>query len=353
MPHTEPATAPTPSQTGAVILPMQQQPVSLAWAQEVLRQCPLILISDGLDDAYQPQLRQLESMGCVLLYHAVPLGLGRCIKTGLQYYQGHYPQGIGVVISGQREPFALDDLPQMLRSLTENPLSMTLGVAPHTRDTSINRRIEYWLCRQLFAVVCGKRMQNVRSPLRSLPMSLLPKAAVLEGEDESYMLNLLLVLCRNTVPVQEVPISQHASLDPIPLGMWGKLLVVIAAFLLSSVASAIIDYALFIFMQTRITPVILTCQVVARAISSVFNFTLNRKLVFAPVSGKGALGRMLAKYYILVIFSLGISTALLYLITHLLPISPILAKPVVEAFMYILNFVVQRDVVFKSKKKQE
>ena len=340
-----------PSETGAVIVPMLHRSISPSWAQEILRRCPLILVSDGLEPEEEPALQELQALGCILLRHAVPLGLGRCVKTGIHYYLSHYPDGKGVILSGQEEGFAPVDLDGMLQALSDTPLSMTLGVSPPPENIPWKRRAEYWICRQLFAVVCGKKLRDVRAPLGARPRSVVERAVVLAGGGEEYMLNLLLVLCRNTVPIQEIPVARHAPMAPIPLVMWGKLILVIISFLFSSLASAIIDYAIFIFMNTQVTPVLLTCQVVARAISSVFNFTLNHKLVFAPrTSGKRALGSMLVKYYLLVATSLCISTALLYLFSHFLGIPALLAKPVVELIMYGINFVIQRDIVFKTRK---
>lgn len=341
-------------ETGAVVLPMQNSAVSPAWAESVLQHCPLILVADGVSALEEAALAHLEAIGCTVLRHSEQLGIGRCMKSAIHHYLARYPQGKGVVICGRETGFDLENLSTMLAALDEHPSSMTLAAAPPQKDTAIGMRAESWICRQLFAVVCGKRLLDVRAPLRSLPRALLERAAVLTGEGEDYMTNLLLILCRNTIPVYEVPAVRSAPVAPIPPVMWGKLLMVILSFLLSSLTSGIIDYAVFIFMNTQVTPVLLTCQVTARIISSVVNFTLNRKLVFAPRSrGKRTLAAMLVKYYLLVAFSLAVSTALLYLFSRFIGIPAIWAKPMVELIMYFINFFVQRDVVFRTRKKSQ
>jgi putative flippase GtrA len=88
---------------------------------------------------------------------------------------------------------------------------------------------------------------------------------------------------------------------------------------------------------------------VARILSSSFNFYLNRKLVFR---GENKLSESIVKYYILFI-GLIIASYLLVLSANLLiGANVILAKICIDTILGILSYQVQLHWVFKNRNKK-
>lgn len=83
----------------------------------------------------------------------------------------------------------------------------------------------------------------------------------------------------------------------------------------------------------------------ARAISSIFNYYVNRELVFKDHSRSSFL-----KYFLLVIFQIALSSLLVYLLFLLLEgENTVFLKMVVDSLLFFLSYFVQKHLIFKGK----
>ena len=114
-------------------------------------------------------------------------------------------------------------------------------------------------------------------------------------------------------------------------------------FSLSSIISFIIDYSFFSIFSLFISNLSI-CNILARIISSVFNFTMNRKYVF---NSNNSLYKSALSYFILAIIVIILNTLFLNLFVYKLMFNKFIAKIVVEIIMFIFNYFVQRRVIFK------
>ena len=94
------------------------------------------------------------------------------------------------------------------------------------------------------------------------------------------------------------------------------------------------------------------CNVIARAVSSFFNFNLNNRLVF---DNRGSYGKAMLRYYCLALPQLAASTLLLNLFVRLLHLesaqAATLVKIVADGCLFVLSFFIQKFWVFAGKKK--
>lgn len=126
---------------------------------------------------------------------------------------------------------------------------------------------------------------------------------------------------------------------------------------LSSVASWAVDtggfYLLHLLFGTALgRHAELVCNVVARVISSFFNFNLNNRLVF---QNKGVYGKALLRYYCLAVPQLAASTLLLTLFVRLLKVESTngatTVKIIVDGCLFVASFFIQKYWVFSSGKE--
>lgn len=124
---------------------------------------------------------------------------------------------------------------------------------------------------------------------------------------------------------------------------------------LASGASWAIDTGLFLLLKTWLGAwagswADLLCTVIARAVSSFFNFNVNNRLVFQH---RGGYGRALLRYYALAVPVMLCSAGLVTLIDRSLgvtaPTTSTLVKICVDTVLYILNYVIQKKWVFSEK----
>ena len=84
---------------------------------------------------------------------------------------------------------------------------------------------------------------------------------------------------------------------------------------------------------------------VSRVLSAVFNYSLNKRLVFETDNKTSFL-----RYVVLAVFIFGIHYGLLYLFTVICGIPKWLAYIIVQLIVYPMSFVLQRKFVFVKDK---
>ena len=126
-------------------------------------------------------------------------------------------------------------------------------------------------------------------------------------------------------------------------------------YLLGSVLSWVVDVGGFYVLNLLLRGVLGTavgpvCNVLARVVSSFFNYNYNYLVVF----DRGQpYGKAMFRYYCLAVPVLLVSTFSLTMITRLLNISSpngaTAVKVVVDGLLYVVNFFIQKYWVFRKK----
>ncbi|MGM9647214.1 MAG: GtrA family protein [Eubacteriales bacterium] len=123
-------------------------------------------------------------------------------------------------------------------------------------------------------------------------------------------------------------------------------------FLCSSATAFLIDFVLLMVLadvlpigneETRIG----IAQLISWIVSSQYNFTVNHFLVFRK---KGGFWLAMAQYYSLAVFVLLGKMGVLQLLYAIIPLA--LAKILCEAIFFLLNYFVQKKLIFNRKKKK-
>ena len=130
-----------------------------------------------------------------------------------------------------------------------------------------------------------------------------------------------------------------------------RIYAVFIRFLISSLSSSVVDIVLFsIFCALfKSVPVaigyIMLSTILARVISAIYNFLINYKVVF---KGKGNGLRAAVRYLILAVCIMLLSGFLVSFFHGMIPDLPeALVKIPVDCVLFLLSFIVQREVVYK------
>ncbi len=107
--------------------------------------------------------------------------------------------------------------------------------------------------------------------------------------------------------------------------------------------SFIIDITLFTIFNVLFKNIILA-TIIARIISSLINYILNKDHVFLSKERK-----TIFKYYLLVIIQMLVSATLVNRVYSLITINPTIIKVPVELFLFLLNYFIQKYYIFKTK----
>lgn len=308
----------------------------------------IIIVNDGSTRECDSTFQEIENIPKVtLLRHAVNLGQGAALKTGFNHACCYFGDHIGVVTIDADGQHLLEDALKVAEVLKSHPDNFVIGVRTFGRTVPLRSRIGNILTSFLFRLLVGQKLTDTQSGLRGLPKSFLPLLLKISSNGFDFNTDSLLTW-KNTrreiieQPIQTVYINGNVSSHFNPILDSMKIYFVLFRFTLASLSSALIDYAVFILIY-GLTSNLLAGQACARLVSSLYNYSVVKKMVF--LSGE-KVARTFPKYFALVIFSGTISYLLIRLLTQfsLLPVIP--AKAIVESLVFLANFAIQRDFIF-------
>ncbi|MBQ6129000.1 MAG: GtrA family protein, partial [Lachnospiraceae bacterium] len=183
-----------------------------------------------------------------------------------------------------------------------------------------------------------------------------------KGERFEYETVMLVDAIHEGTDIVEVPIktvyidnNSETHFNPIKdsAKIYGVILGTFFRYMLSSLSSFLVDYGLFcalIFIlgtskdsQSRSVWI---ATVVARICSSIFNYTVNKKVVFKSNRGSSTI----IMYFTLCICQMAASAALVSLIGATgFPVQ--IAKIIVDSILFLVSFRIQKTLIFTRKTK--
>ena len=119
-------------------------------------------------------------------------------------------------------------------------------------------------------------------------------------------------------------------------------LVKIIKYIFSSGSSFFIDILLFTIFNYFFNNILIS-TIIARIISSLYNYFINSRLVF-----KNYTKSSIIKYYCLVIIQMFVSAFLVSMFSNIfIKTNDSIIKFFVDVFIFIINYFIQKEVVFK------
>ena len=333
----------------------------------------IILINDGskpenlhyfLDAAAQhPEIH--------LLHHEVNRGKGAALKNAFNWFLENRPEGLGIVtVDGDNQHHPADT-----RACCEHMLEsghVTLGCRDFNQDDVPARsRFGNKTTSTVFKIFVGMTISDTQTGLRAIPRDALKLLVTVAGDRFEYETNMLLAMKTNAIDFDEVKIrtvyiEENASSHFHPIrDSWRIYKLILAHFFrytAVSVLSAIIDNGLFaildLLLHNSVTGITLTtvCTAGARVVSSLFNFFMNKKVVFKT---NASTGKAMLRYYLLAIPQLVAQALLTQGVYSLLNIPDTatglrtLIYAVVMTVLYIVSFMIQQRWVFAPQKKEK
>ena len=340
----------------AVLIPARRQEPALVPLVDSLLGAgfgTVILVDDGSPSEDKPVFESLAAKPRVhLLRHAVNLGKGRALKTGINFFLTEIPSYAGLITADADGQHAVADIVRVASALLAAPGRPVLGCRGFAGDVPLRSRFGNSLTRVIFHFVSGHEISDTQTGLRAFPTALLPDLVVLQGERYEYEMTVLAHLCRHGKTPIEVPIStiyidnnKSSHFNPVRDSM--RIYFVLLRFYTSALISAGLDLAGF-SLTFALTHNVAVSIVVGR-LSSLANFLLNRRFVFNS-GGRvvGALGR----YYLLA-FGVAVgSYGMISGLTIYLGWNVFATKVLIDTLLSLATFSMQRTFVFPPRQEE-
>ena len=313
----------------------------------------ILIVDDGSGTQSQDIFDDCSRLPKVhILRHAVNLGKGAAIKTGIRYVLDSLPGCAGVVTAdadGQHHP---DDILLVAHSLERNPDCLVLGSRQFDQGVPARSRIGNVLTRVLARAFLGQSLRDTQTGVRGIPAKLLPSLLELRSNGYEFELDMLIACKHHRCTIVEEPIrtiyapgNPTSHFDPLRDSL--KIYFVLFRFSTLSLLTAAVDNVVF-YLAYRNVPSILASQAMGRLVAVLFNYSLARRAVFLSQQRHRT---VFPRYILLVICSGAASYGLIRLLTHSLGINAILAKVTAELLLFIANFALQRDFVFTKQRE--
>lgn len=326
----------------------------------------IIIVNDGSDESCQNIFDACAGYDkCIILNNPKNMGKGYSLKTGMKYFQKNLADFDGVVTcdaDGQHLPC---DTMKIAETLYINKDSLIIGCRDFSKS-NIPARSSFGnkITSQIFKLLYRQNISDTQTGLRGIPSSLISFMLGVSGNRFEYETNVLISCFNNKIEIKQVPISTiyindnssshfRAVVDSVKI--YWVIFREYIVYALSAILSFCVDISIYNFL-IRITSLsinpygIYISSLCARFVSCIFNFTVNKTLVFKSKE-KPSLSAV--KYFLTVILVIFISSNMVKLtsIAFNIPQSnTYLVKMIVDCLLFCLTFFVEKTWVFKRNK---
>jgi glycosyltransferase involved in cell wall biosynthesis len=318
-------------------------------------QTHILVVDDGSDMHSQEVFRCLEKLGCLVCHQDSNKGKGEALKTGIQLSKD-IPGIRGYVTADSDGQHQASDISIVAAALEEHPESIVLGIRDaqnkeNPRKSRYGNRFSALFFRLTTGIICP----DTQTGLRGFSRELTEFALATPGSRYDYEMNFLIAAAKKKIPFCTVPIrtvyyQNNAETHFRPIVDSYRVFKIPLKFAGVSLISATADLLIFTMMTKLISAelyaLLFVSTVTARISSGALNFTLNRNWTFNSDENL----RPQALRYLALFLSLMLASWLLvWGFSVLLPISSIIIKAIVDSTLFIISYLVQRNLVFKKK----
>ncbi|GEO70159.1 bifunctional glycosyltransferase family 2/GtrA family protein [Levilactobacillus acidifarinae] len=329
----------------------------------------IVVVDDGSDAAHQAiftQVQQLPDNRLHLLRHARNQGKGAALKTGFRYYlhQAKTAPVAGIATMDADGQHTVSALEQCLRLATGRPHDLIIGARQFTGNVPWRSRFGNILTDNLVRVLTHQTISDTQTGLRVIPLDYVRLAVDFPGDRFEFEFDMLLEAKKHHVTISEQPIptiyldgnaSSHFRVIRDSLAIYARFF----KFAASGLVSFIIDIGLFSVLmllldQNQSLRAIMVATVLARAVSSIVNYLVNRHVVF-----DNAGEQTLLKYVALLIVQTLASGYLTHGLTLALgmiwqsALTPTLAKLAGDFCLFLVSYYIQKNLIFKRRSHVE
>jgi len=311
----------------------------------------MVIVDDGSSDDTQLIFGKLRTVDNVhVIRHSNNQGKGASLKTGIKYIDDNSEILKGIITVDADGQHLVEDIKKIAKYAQDRENDVIFGVRSFGKNTPFRSKFGNKLTKYLLYIFNGISVDDTQTGLRYLPVSIFNELLALPGNRYEYELECLFTINHlgydiTQIQIKTVYLNDNKGSYFRPLIDSAKIYMVFARFSFSSLLSFGLDIVMFAIFLSYLQSIFIATMV-ARTISGVFNFILNRNLVF-QVQSKNNLIKELIGYIILWVI-LALLSALIVSFAEGNPAGiVILFKVLVDLFLFFLAFYVQKNIIFQ------
>ncbi|MBR2925498.1 MAG: bifunctional glycosyltransferase family 2/GtrA family protein [Clostridia bacterium] len=337
----------------------------------------IVIVDDGSGEDFASLFASIPQDDVVHIISYTPNGgKGVALKRGMQYVQDECPEMQYVVTADSDGQHTVKDVLRMVESMGEDDSGLLLGSRDFDQeDVPFKSRNGNKITSTVFKLLYGVWVSDTQTGLRGFSTKLLPTMIAVKGDRYEYEMNMLIECAHQRLPMRPLPIEtvyennnegSHFRAVRDSVRIYSVILAGFFKFISASLVSFLLDYGLYLLFNMllkkvpgltgetnvlflRFVPHITIATVCARLISGIFNFTVNRTLVFGD---KGKVSRSFPRYLVVFFIIMILSAALTSGLHLWLGVSENLIKIPVDILLFFMSYRLQQNWVFAPEKEK-
>ena len=322
----------------------------------------IVVVNDGSSENFNNIFEKVKDKDIVVLQHAINLGKGRALKTAFNYVLNEVKNLKSVVTADSDGQHLIEDIILCLKCSNENQNTLILGTRNFKKNLKtigngggkvpFRSKLGNRLTSLVFKYLLGLKISDTQTGLRAFSKNQVKDFLKVKGERFEYETNMLidnknLGYKFKEIPINTVYIKNNKSSHFNPVRDSITIYLLFFKYIVVSLLSFILDISLFgIFKAFKFT--IINATIIARILSSILNYTLNKNKVFKSFNKKS-----LIKYYILVVIQMFISGySVKFLHKIFVNKNVIFLKIIIDLIIFIVNYYIQREWVFTRRERE-
>lgn len=295
----------------------------------------VILINDGSKSEYHSLFEKMVH-DCKIISYPFFKGKGYAIKKGIHYIKEHLQDKKGIIIL--ENEYDLIHINHIRTLINKN--SQKMCVVHHKGKKLLTK---------LFSMIYNKEFIDVDSELFAFSMNYIDQ--MMSVDENCYEVQSLIQSVQNNQDIEEIQLENKQQ----PFHLKNKTIHLIR-FISSSIISSVIDVLLAwilldvlkLWMTSDFWRIALS-SLIARILSTIVNYVINKKYVF---KGKNNSKQTARRFLILTIVITILSTLFVYAASSLHIMSEKLAKPIGDLLLFLLSYSAQTKWVFKNNESK-
>lgn len=313
----------------------------------------ILIVDDGSGPQYKQVFDQASQAGAVVVKHEVNHGKGAALRTGITFAREYWPESRCFVTADADGQHLPADIAHVATESALHPTALVLGCRNFDEpDVPARSRLGNRIASRVFQLDTGVRIADTQTGLRALPLRLCDAALACAGDHYDWEMNVLTSLTHAgcdlwVVPISTVYLNRNEASHFHPIADSARIMAPMLRFAGASLASAAVDLGVFALLGLLLglqgAMAIFGASVVARLVSGVVNFALNRSWSFSATQGRA--GTQFARYVTLFVAQMLVSSLLVTLLVQL-GAPAVAAKVVVDGSLFFVSYRIQRSWVF-------
>ena len=314
----------------------------------------ILVVDDGCRDEYSKFFKEIEDKGIIVIHHYINLGKGRALKDAYNFLLNNYPNLKGVVTADSDGQHSISDVYNCAQFILSNSQSLVLGCRDFDKlNVPPRNRLGNKVTSGLFKTFLGISISDTQTGLRGLPKDVMIKFLDTPGERFEYETKQIIETIDKKISIKEIPIKTIYG-DAVkeshykPLKDSFKIFMLFKNCILNNILIYIIELMLFslsLNLFKNYTYSIILSTLISHSLIIIFNYVVN---IFVCKKNK----MLYIENSIINIIKMVISGFFVNYLFYVLKKNIFVIKIFVDLIIFIINFIIQSEVLLKNEKEK-